>query len=647
MERNFELITDKIPSGDQPRAIKEILEQLKSKDHIVLLGATGTGKTFTMANVIEKYKRPTLVMAHNKTLANQLFIELKDLFPNNRVEYYISNFDFYQPEAYLPKTDTYIEKQSVQNWQIEMMRNSALNALTSRNDVIVVSSVASIYGHRSPDEYKKHHFEISLKQKINKNEFLHKLIKLGYKRSSDLSPGNFIVNGDLIELAPSWTDQFNLRIDTFDDVIEEIVEIDSLNKDVLKFYKSFTITPANPNVFSQSLLANAVKNIKKDLKERLSYFEKEDLRLEKQRLENKVNFDIEQFEEFGMTSGIENYSIYFEPWRKSGEPPATLFSYFPKDFLLIVDESHMSIPQIRGMYEGDKSRKESLVKYGFRLPTALDNRPLRFPEFEKVMNKVIYTSATPGDYELGKANHKVVEQIIRPTGLIDPTIEIRKEENQINDLIKEIQIRKDRNERVFINTTTKKLAEDIASFLTKKGFSIAYLHSELKTFQREEVLRKLRIGFYDGIVGINLLKEGIDVPEVSLLAVLEADKEGFLRNTRSLIQMIGRVARNVNGHVIFYATNFTKSMKEAIRETERRREIQLAFNKANNITPRTIIKKIPEPLIEELAQKDVKISALNKKDKIKMLEKEMTLAAKKYDFEKAIKLRDMITELKG
>lgn len=647
MERNFELITDKIPSGDQPRAIKEILEQLKSKDHIVLLGATGTGKTFTMANVIEKYRKPTLVMAHNKTLANQLFLELKELFPNNRVEYYISNFDFYQPEAYLPKTDTYIEKQSVQNWQIEMMRNSALNALTSRKDVIVVSSVASIYGHRSPDEYKKHHFEIELKQKINKRNFLYKLVNLGYKRSSELAPGNFIVNGDVIEIAPSWTDQFNLRIDTFDDVIEEIAEIDSINKDVLKFYRKFTITPANPNVFSRSLLENALKNIKKDLKRRLNYFEENDLKLEKQRLENKVNFDIEQLEEFGMTSGIENYSIYFEPWRKTGEPPATLFSYFPKDFLLIVDESHMSIPQIRGMYEGDKSRKESLVKYGFRLPTALDNRPLKFPEFEKVMNKVIYTSATPGDYELGKVNHKVVEQIIRPTGLIDPTIEIRKEENQINDLIKELQIRKDRNERVFINTTTKKLAEDIASFLTKKGFSIAYLHSELKTFQREEVLRKLRIGFYDGIVGINLLKEGIDVPEVSLLAVLEADKEGFLRNTRSLIQMIGRVARNVNGHVIFYATNFTKSMRNAIRETERRRKIQLEFNQKNNIIPKTIIKKIPEPLIEELAQKDLKISALNKKDKIKFLEKEMTLAAKKYDFEKAIKLRDMITELKG
>lgn len=647
MEKNFELITDKVPNGDQPRAIKEILSELKTKDYVVLLGATGTGKTFTVANVIENYKKPTLVMAHNKTLANQLYLELKELFPNNRVEYYISNFDFYQPEAYLPKTDTYVEKQSVQNWQIEMMRNSTLNALTSRKDVIVVASVASIYGHREPDEYRKHHFEIEVGKKIVRKNLLYKLVELGYQRSNELVPGSFTSKGDIIELSPAWTDQFNIRIDTFDDRIEEILEIDSLNKNVLRSYQTFTITPANPNVFSKSLLKNAISRIQKDLKERLNFFEQNDLLLEKQRLENRTKFDIEQLEEFGMTSGIENYSLYFEPWRKSGEPPATLFSYFPKDFLLVVDESHITFPQIRGMYEGDKSRKESLVKYGFRLPTALDNRPLKFHEFEKRVNKVICTSATPGDYELAKANHKYIEQIIRPTGLLDPIIEVRKEENQLNNIIEEIKKRKQVNERVFINTTTKKLAEDISAFLTKKGFSIAYLHSELKTFQREEVLRKLRIGFYDGIVGINLLREGIDIPEVSLICILEADKEGFLRNTRSLIQMIGRVARNVNGKVILYANSITRSMKEAMEETKRRRDIQIAYNKKHNIIPKTIIKKIPQPLIEELDRKDLKISALNKKDKIKMLEKEMTKAAKNYDFEKAIKLRDMIAELKG
>ncbi len=645
---NLKVISEKKPAGDQPAAISKIVEQLKTKNHITLLGATGTGKTFTIANVIEKYNKPTLVLSHNKTLANQLYVELKDLFPNNRVEYYISNFDFYQPEAYLPKKDVYIEKQSIQNWQIEMMRNSALNALTSRKDVIVVASVAAIYGHREPSEYMKHHFELRIGEEIKRTLFLAKLVELGYKRSEELNPGTFTSKGDVIEVAPSWTDQFNLRIEMFGDEIENIVEIDSLHKNVIKRYDSYTVFPADPNVVSRSLMKQAIEKIKVDLKERLEYFEKEGLLLEKQRLENRTNFDIEQLEEFGMASGIENYSIYFEPWRKSGEPPATLFSYFPDDFLLVVDESHISLPQISGMYGGDRSRKESLVEYGFRLPTALDNRPLKFEEFEKKVNKAIYVSATPGDYEIEKSNNEYVEQIIRPTGLLDPVIEIRKEENQLYDLIKEIELRKQKNERVFVNTTTKKLAENIAQFLSENDFSVAYLHSELKTFERQEVIRKLRIGFYDAVVGINLLREGLDVPEVSLIAILEADKEGFLRNRRSLIQMIGRVARNENGKAILYASSITKSMQEAIDETNRRRKIQLEFNEKNSIIPKTIIKEIPAPLIEGMGEKQtLKLSALKKKEKLKELEKEMTKAAKEYNFEKAIKLRDMITELKS
>ena len=645
---NFKIVSDKIPAGDQPAAIKHINSDLKKKDFVTLYGATGTGKTFTVANVIENYNKPTLVLSHNKTLANQLYIELKELFPNNRVEYYISNFDFYQPEAYLPKKDVYIEKQSIQNWQIEMMRNSALNSLTTRNDVIVVASVAAIYGHREPAEYIKHHYEIRKNAIIKRIELLSKIVELGYKRSEDLNPGNFTLKGDVIEIAPAWTDQFNIRIELFGDEIEDVVEIDSLHKNIIKRYDSYTLFPANPNVVSKELMNQAIKRIKVDLKERLKYFQEEGLLIEKQRLENRTNFDIEQLEELGMTSGIENYSLYFEPWRKTTQPPATLFSYFPDDYLLIVDESHISLPQISGMHGGDKSRKESLVNYGFRLPTAMDNRPLRFEEFEERINKVIFVSATPGDYEIKKSNNEFVEQIIRPTGLLDPIIEIRSEKNQLFDLVKEMEKRRKVNERVFVNTTTKKLAENIAQFLSEQDFSVAYLHSDLKTFERQEVIRKLRIGFYDAVVGINLLREGLDVPEVSLIAILEADKEGFLRNRRSLIQMIGRVARNVNGKAILYASKTTKSMTEAILETDRRRELQKEFNVKHNIIPKTIIKDIPLPLLAEFDKKQTfKLSSLKKKEKIKELEKEMTKAARSYDFEKAIKLRDMITELKA
>lgn len=645
----FLLTTEKKPAGDQKQAISSLTKALNEKQkYNILQGATGTGKTFTIANVIKNVNKTTLVLAHNKTLANQLYVEFKELFPNNRVEYYISNFDFYQPEAYLPKSDLYVEKRSVQNWQIEMMRNSTLNALTSRNDVIVVASVAAIYGHREPEEYKKHHFEITIGKAVTRKELLTNIVRLGYKRKEDLFPGSFITRGDIIEIVPAWSDQFNIRIDFFGDQITEIVAIDSLKKTPIKYYDKFTITPADANVVSSSLLKDAIINIKKDLAKRLAYYESKNLLLEKQRLENRTNFDIEQLQEFGMTSGIENYSIYFEPWRKHGEPPATLFSYFPKDYLLIVDESHITIPQVGGMYEGDYSRKKTLVEYGFRLPSALDNRPLKFLEFEKKMNQIIFVSATPGDYELKKTNNKYVEQIIRPTGLLDPVIDVKNVENQLEDIANEIRARKKANERVFINTITKKLAEDIAKYLTETEFSVAYLHSDLKTFEREEVIRKLRIGFYDAIVGINLLREGLDVPEVSLIAILDADKDGFLRNKRSLIQMIGRVARNVNGKAILYAKKITNSMQGAIDETNRRRSIQIEFNKKHHITPTTIVKAIPKPLIKEFEQdKKLKLSSLKSKQKIAVLEKEMKKAAKEYDFERAIKLRDLITELKS
>ncbi|AHK22620.1 excinuclease ABC subunit UvrB [Candidatus Hepatoplasma crinochetorum] len=645
----FSLTTEKRPAGDQGQAIVKLTDSIKNKTkYNILLGATGTGKTFTIANVIKNLNKPTLVLAHNKTLANQLYVEFKELFPSNRIEYYISNFDFYQPEAYLPKKDLYVEKRSVQNWQIEMMRNSTLNALTSQNDVIVVASVAAIYGHREPSEYKKHHFEISLGNKITRKEFLTKIVSLGYKRGEDLFPGSFILRGDVVELVPAWSDQFNIRIDFFGDEITEIVAIDSLKKTIIERYNHFTITPADANVVSSDLLKNAIVNIKKDLEKRIKYFEEKNLLLEKQRIENRTNYDLEQLREFGITSGIENYSIYFEPWRKHNEPPATLFSYFPKDYLLIVDESHITIPQIGGMYEGDYSRKKSLVEYGFRLPSALDNRPLRFHEFEDRMNQVIFVSATPGDYELKKTKNQYVEQIIRPTGLLDPIIEIKNVENQLEDIANQIRERKKNNERVFVNTITKKLAEDIAKYLTETEFSVAYLHSDLKTFEREEVIRKLRVGFYDAIVGINLLREGLDVPEVSLIVILDADKDGFLRNKRSLIQMIGRVARNVNGKAILYAKKITNSMQGAIDETNRRRAIQLEFNKKHHITPVTIKKTIPQPLIKEFElDKKLKLSSLKSKQKIAVLEKEMKKAAKEYDFERAIKLRDLITELKS
>ncbi len=644
----FELKSKFKPSGDQPKSIKGILESIKKNDHTVLLGATGTGKTFTMANIIEKYKMPTLVLAPNKTLANQLFLELKGLFPNNRVEYYISNFDFYQPEAYKPSTDTYIEKTSMQNWQLEMMRTSATTSLITNDDVIVVASVAAIYGHRNPVEYGDSFYKVKKGQKIKRKELLHELISLAYQRGDDIRPGHFKAKGDVIEVCPSWDDRFHLRIEMFGDEIDRITEIDNMNKTPIKNFDEYVIFPADFYTVKTNKIKDAVVEIRRDLDKRLEELNDEGKLLEADRLSKRVNFDIEQLEEFGFTSGMENYAIYFDEHRDKGETPDTLMSYFPEDYLLIIDESHLSIPQIKAMYKGDRARKETLVDYGFRLPTSLDNRPLKFEEFEGRVGKTVYVSATPSEYELEKTNGQYIEQIIRPTGLLDPEIEVRPELNQLDDLMEEIYKRKERDERVFVNTTTKKLSEDIATYLKDNGISVAYLHSDLKTLEREDVLRKLRTGIYDCVVGINLLREGLDIPEVSLVAILDANKEGFMRNTRSLIQLIGRAARNSNGRVIMYADSQTKSMEQAIKETERRRKIQKEYNEENGIVPKTIIKDIPKPMLEEFDNRHkVKFSAMKTKEKIAALEEEMMEASAKYDFEKAIKLRDLITELKG
>lgn len=644
---DYKLISEKNPKGDQPKSIKKLISNFKDSKEQILWGSTGTGKTYTIANVIEKLNVPTLVMAQNKTLAQQLYVEFKNLFPKNRVEYFISNFDFYRPEAYLPRTDTYLEKTSKSNWEIETLRLSTLNALTSRKDVIVVASVASIYGLRPPEEYKKHHIELNLEEKVDRKELILKLIRLSYKRTnSELNPGHFLVRGDIIELSPSWTNDFLFRFDLFGGKVEELLIIDKLNKNVISSQKSLTIFPGDENVVKVEEIKEITKKIRVELKDRLKYFEKNNMLLERERLDQRINFDIEQLEETGTCSGIENYSFYFDGYRKTGEPPNTLIDYFPKDFLLIMDESHISVPQINGMYEGDRSRKKTLVEYGFRLPSALDNRPLKFKEFEGKMNKVIYASATPGQYETEKTD-LVVEQIIRPTGLLDPKIEVKNTENQIDDLIEQIHKRKKKNERVLVSVITKKMSEDVSSFLREKGLNVAYVHSDLKTFERTEIIRKLRLGVFDALVGINLLREGIDLPEVSLVAILDADKEGFLRNERSLIQLIGRASRNVNGRAILYADLITKSIKNTIELTNNRRELQEEYNSKNNIKPKSIVREIEDSIVSDkfivkILKNQKKLSA----EKIADLEKEMNEAAKNKDFERAIILRDLIIESK-
>ena len=652
----FKLVSEYSPMGDQPAAIRQLVEGINNgiKEQ-VLLGGTGTGKTFTVSNVIEQVNKPTLVLAHNKTLAGQLYSELKEFFPNNRVEYFVSNFDFYQPEAYIPKSDTYIDKNAQTNYEIEMLRSAAMNSLLERKDTIVVASVASIYGLGNPEQYKEMIFSLRLGQEIDRKELLTYLVDRQYTRNDiEQSKGTFRVRGDVIEIVPGHTESWLIRIELFGDEVERICEVDPLTGKILGSYSTYTIYPAYGYVTKKEQMLKACDTISEELKERLSFYETEMKPLEYERLEQRTRHDIEMLREVGMCPGIENYSRHIDG-RQPGQRPYTLIDYFPDDFLMIVDESHVMLPQVRGMFNGDRSRKETLVEYGFRLPSALDNRPLRFEEFEKIINQVIYVSATPGDYELENTKGVVAQQIIRPTGLLDPVIEVRPTQDQIDDIIGEIHERIEKNERVLITTLTKRMAEDLSAFLKEVGLKVAYLHSDTKTLERTEILRDLRLGKYDVLVGINLLREGLDLPEVSLVCILDADKEGFLRSERSLIQTIGRAARNANGKVIMYADNMTDSMKRAIEETKRRREIQDAYNKEHNITPTTIKKEIrdliqgkeTESAANAYIQKGKKADKKAKKLLIEDLEKEMKQAAKALDFERAMELRDIIIELKG
>ena len=642
------------PTGDQPTAIKELVAGLKEgKKYQVLLGATGTGKTFTMANVIEQTQKPTLILVHNKTLAAQLYSEMKELFPENRVEYFVSNFDFYQPEAYKPSTDTYIDKSALMNEEIEMMRVSAVNSIVSRKDTIVVASVASIYGLTDPDEYKKLIFEVRTNEEINRKEFFSKLLNSQYKRNDiDLAPGRFRVHGDLIDIMPANSDDWYIRIDCFGDEVEDISKVNFISGESIEHYKVYDLFPAYDHAATRANILRACESITEELIEREKFFENEGKPLEKERIGMRTRQDIASLQEFGSCPGIENYSRHIDN-RKPGQKPFCLMDYFPRDYLLIVDESHVTFSQVRGMYNGDHSRKVTLVDYGFRLPSALDNRPLNFEEFEGEINQVICTSATPGDYELGKTNGNFVEQIIRPTGLLDPEIEVRPTLGQIDDIISEINDRIEKNERVMIVTLTIRTAEDLTNYLKEKGIKTVYLHSECKTLERSEIIYQLRKGKYDVLVGINLLREGLDIPEVSLIVILDADKEGFLRSSRSLIQVVGRAARNANGKAIMYADTITESMQTCIDETNRRREIQEKYNDENGIIPTTIIKPITAPIhntesdAESTLNSKAKLTKKELQAKIKEVEKAMHKAAKEFDFEEAIRLRDILFELKA
>ena len=652
----FKLVSEYSPMGDQPTAIKKLVEGIRAgQKEQVLLGGTGTGKTFTVSNVIAEVNKPTLVLAHNKTLAGQLYSELKEFFPENRVEYFVSNFDFYQPEAYIPKSDVYIDKTAQTNYEIEMLRSAAMNSLLERRDTIVVASVASIYGLGNPEQYREMIFSLRVGQEIDRKELLTYLVDRQYQRNDiEQSKGTFRVRGDVIEIVPGHTESWLIRIELFGDEVERISEADPLTGKTLGSYKTYTIYPAYGYVTRKDQMLKACDTIAEELKERLKYFEEGMKPLEYERLDQRTRHDIEMLREVGMCPGIENYSRHIDG-RQAGQRPYTLIDYFPDDFLMIVDESHVMLPQVRGMFNGDRSCKETLVEYGFRLPSALDNRPLRFEEFEKIINQVIYVSATPGDYELERTNGTFAEQIIRPTGLLDPIIEVRPSKNQIDDIISEINDRIEKNERVLITTLTKRMAEDLSAYLKEMGMKVAYLHSDTKTLERTEILRDLRLGKYDVLIGINLLREGLDLPEVSLVCILDADKEGFLRSQRSLIQTIGRAARNAHGKVIMYGDNMTDSMKKAIDETSRRREIQEEYNREHHITPQTIHKEIRDLIqgketIDEatsLLKKGKKADKKAKKKLIDDLEKEMKQAAKVLDFERAMELRDMIMELKG
>lgn len=655
-EKLFDLVSQYQPQGDQPKAIHDLVEGIhQGKKQQVLLGATGTGKTFTISNVIAQVNKPTLVFAHNKTLAGQLYSEFKEFFPHNRVEYFVSNFDYYQPEAYLPSTDTYIDKNATTNMELDMLRMAAVNSILERRDTIIIASVACIYGASNPEQYRDMFFSIRVGDIIDRKELMGKLVARQYTRNDmDLVRGTFRVRGDVIEIALGHTDSYVLRIELFDDEIERICEVDPLTGKVLNAYTVYVIYPASGYATKQDIINRAAGTIEEELEERIQVLENEGKLLEKQRLEQRTRYDVEALREFGVCPGIENYSRHIDG-RKPGERPYTLFDYFPSDFLLVVDESHVSLPQVRGMYNGDRARKETLVNYGFRLPSALDNRPLRFEEFEKMINQAIFVSATPGDYELDKTHGEVIEQIIRPTGLLDPVVEVRPTKGQIDDLVDEIRKRIEKNERALITTLTVRMAEDLTSYLKGMDFKVAWLHHEVKTIERTEIIRDLRKGKYDVLIGINLLREGLDIPEVSLIAILDADKEGFLRSERSLIQIIGRAARNAHGEVIMYGDKITDSMRKALDETARRREIQIAYNKEHGITPQTIVKPIHEVVrskeTQEMTAKYMnKKHKVSKKDKEKLManiEKEMKEAAKVLDFERAAELRDILIEMRG
>ena len=658
-DKEFQLVSDYQPTGDQPEAIAALTKGVEEGDHAqILLGATGTGKTFTISNVIKNVNRPTLILSHNKTLAGQLYGEMKKFFPNNAVEYFVSYYDYYQPEAYVPSSDTYIEKDASINDEIDQLRHSATSSLIERNDVIVVASVSSIFGLGSPAEYQNHVVSLRIGQEIPRNRLLRELVEIQFDRNDiDFQRGRFRVRGDVVEIFPASREEKAIRVEFFGDEIDRIREVDALTGEVIGDREHVSIFPATHFLTSEDIMDLALPEIEADMKSQVAKFTKEGKLLEAQRLQQRTTYDIEMMREMGYTNGIENYSRYMDR-RKPGEPPFTLLDFFPKDFLLIVDESHQTMPQVRGMYNGDRARKQQLIDYGFRLPSALDNRPLTLKEFEGHVHQVIYMSATPGPYEEAQTD-RVVQQIIRPTGLLDPTIEVRPVMGQIDDLVGEINKRIEKNERVLVTTLTKKMSEDLSDYLKDLGLKVKYLHSDIKTLERTQIIRDLRLGKFDVLVGINLLREGLDIPEVSLVAILDADKEGFLRNERSLIQTIGRAAPNANGSVIMYADTVTDSMRAAIDETKRRRTIQEAYNKEHGITPKTIVKPIQEaitavkPVEDEQADKGAEFTskdfaALDKEAQAQIiaeLTEQMKAAAKRLDFEQAATLRDTVMEL--
>ncbi|MGY3777230.1 excinuclease ABC subunit UvrB [Isobaculum melis] len=657
-EKLFDLVSQYEPNGDQPAAIEQLTEGiLAGKKAQTLLGATGTGKTFTISNLIQKVNKPTLVIAHNKTLAGQLYGEFKEFFPNNAVEYFVSYYDYYQPEAYVPSSDTYIEKDSSVNDEIDKLRHSATSSLLERRDTIVVASVSCIYGLGDPKEYKDQVLSLRIGTEMDRNELLRKLVTIQFERNDiDFQRGRFRVRGDVVEIFPASRDQHALRVEFFGDEIERIREVDALTGEIVADRDHVAIFPATHFVTNEESLEKAITQIQEELAIRLKELRDNEQLLEAQRLEQRTNYDIEMMREMGYCSGIENYSRHMDG-RQPGEAPYTLMDFFPEDFMIVADESHVTLPQIRGMYNGDQARKKMLVDYGFRLPSALDNRPLKLEEFEEHVNQIVYVSATPGPYEM-EQTPEVVEQIIRPTGLLDPVIEVRPIHGQIDDLIGEINARTEKNERVFVTTLTKKMSEDLTDYLKEVGIKVKYLHSDIKTLERTEIIRDLRLGKFDVLVGINLLREGIDVPEVSLVAILDADKEGFLRSERSLVQTIGRAARNSNGKVIMYADKETDSMRAAMSETTRRRSIQEAYNEKHGIVPTTIIKKIRDlisitKVAEDTEDYDTaagmvtKLTKAERKELIIKMEMEMQAAAKELDFETAANLRDTILELQA